>query len=131
MAKKKIVLCDTKILIELSKNNQAIALQLKNIGYSNIAISSVWDGEFIFGALNKTELVKIKKALDAIQIIHVNEAVSERALELLENHSLSHNLTVPDALIAATTLIYGVQLYTLNLKDFKYIDGIVLYRSKS
>ncbi|MCK5703666.1 MAG: PIN domain-containing protein, partial [Cyclobacteriaceae bacterium] len=69
-------------------------------------------GEFIFGALNKMELVKIKKALNAIQIIHVTEAVSERVLELLGNYSLSHNLTVPDALIAATAPTHEMKLYT-------------------
>ena len=77
------------------------------------------------------ELVKIKKALNAIQIIHVTEAVSERVLELLGNYSLSHNLTVPDALIAATALTNELKLYTLNVKDFKYINGIELYGSKS
>lgn len=99
MAKKKIALCDTNILIELSKNNQDISLELKKIGYNNIAVSSISAGEFIYGALNKVELLKIKKALNAIQIIHVNEAISEKALELLESYSLSHNLDVPDALL--------------------------------
>ena len=131
MAKKEIVLCDTNILIELSKNNKDISVELKNIGYANIAVSSVTAGEFIFGALDKMELVKIKKALNAIQIIHVTEAVSERVLELLGNYSLSHNLTVPDALIAATALTHELKLYTLNVKDFKYINGIELYGSKS
>lgn len=85
MAKTEIILCDTNILIELSKNNKDISFELKNIGYANIAVSSISAGEFIFGALNKMELVKIKKALNSIQIIHVNEAVSERVLELLGN----------------------------------------------
>ena len=85
MAKTEIILCDTNILIELSKNNKDISFELKNIGYANIAVSSISTGEFIFGALNKMELVKIKKALNSIQIIHVNEAVSERVLELLGN----------------------------------------------
>ncbi len=131
MAKKKIVLCDTNILIELSKNNQEVSAKLKNIGYSNIAVSSVSAGEFIYGALNKAELAKIRKALNAIQIIHVNEAVSEKTLALLENYSLSHNLDVPDALIAATALVHNIQLYTLNVKDFRFIESILWYGSKS
>ena len=131
MAKKKIVLCDTNILIELSKNNPNISAELRNIGNLNILISSVSAGEFIYGALNKAELVKIKKALNAVQVLHINEVVSEKALELLENYSLSHNLTVPDALIAATSLIHDLELYTLNIKDFKFIKGLELYESKS
>jgi len=128
MAKQKIVLCDTNILIELSKNNQRIYQELKQIGLSNFAVSSISAGEFVYGALNKTELAKIKKALQAIQIIHVSEAISEKALKLLEKHSLSHKLTIPDALIAATALIHGLEFYTLNLKDFRFIERIALYK---
>ena len=129
MAKKKIVLCDTNILIELSKNNSAILKELKTIGSDNIAISAVSAGELIFGAFNKVELSKIRKALNAIQVIHVNEAISVKSLELIDRYSLSHKLTIPDSLIAATTLIYDLQLYTLNLKDFRFIPSMTLYIS--
>lgn len=36
-------------------------------------------------------------------------------------------LSIPDALIAATALVYDVELYTLNLKDFCFIPGLILY----
>ncbi|MEQ8880642.1 MAG: type II toxin-antitoxin system VapC family toxin [Cyclobacteriaceae bacterium] len=128
MAQKKIVLCDTNILIELAKNNQEIIKELEAIGQENIAISAITAGEMIFGALNKAELSKIKKSLNSVSIIQVNEAISEIALELQENYSLSHNLTIPDALIAATALEEGVELFTLNQKDFKFISQIKLYQ---
>jgi predicted nucleic acid-binding protein len=38
-----------------------------------------------------------------------------------------NNLTIPDALIASTALVYQVELYTLNLKDFRFISGLNLY----
>ncbi len=127
MAKEKIVLCDTNILIEFSKGNQPIIDELKEIGESAIAISSVTAGEFIYGALNKSELAKISKALATIQIIHVSEAISRHAIELLKKYSLSHNLTVPDSFIAATALEHGLEFYTLNLKDFRFIENLVLH----
>ena len=99
-----VILCDTNILIELSKNNSEIVRELKGIGQESIAVSSISAAEFIFGAFNKKELSKIKKALDSIDLLHVDQEVSETALELLEKYSLSHNLTVPDAFIAATAL---------------------------
>jgi predicted nucleic acid-binding protein len=33
-----------------------------------------------------------------------------------------------DALHAATALHHGLEFYTLNVKDFIFIPGIVLYR---
>lgn len=130
MAKNKLIICDTNILIELSKNNLLIAQELKSIGAANIAISAVSAGELLYGALNKLELAKIKKGLNAIKIIHLSAALSKKSLELLENYSLSHNLDVPDALIAATAITHNLPLFTLNLKDFRFIEGIRLYSKK-
>jgi len=45
MAMKTLVLCDTNILIELSKNNDNIRTELNKIGVSKIAISAVSVGE--------------------------------------------------------------------------------------
>lgn len=115
---KEIILCDTNILIELSKNNSEIVTELQVIGQENIAVSSISAAEFIFGAFNKKELSKIKKALDSIDLLHVDQPISQTALELLETYSLSHKLTVPDAFIAATALSNELELFTLNIKDF-------------
>jgi len=45
----------------------------------------------------------------------------------MNEYTLSHNLSLPDGLIASTALIENVPLYTLNKKDFKYIEGIQFY----
>lgn len=129
MAKNKIVLCDTNILIELSKSNIEVVDELRSIGSANIAVSSVSAGELIVGALNKNDLNKIKKALAAIQVVYLNETISLKSIELLETYSLSHGLDIPDSLIAATALINELQLYTLNFKHFKFIKGLRLYPS--
>lgn len=45
----------------------------------------------------------------------------------METYSLSHKLSLPDALIAATALSHDVKLYTLNIKDFRFISGLQLH----
>lgn len=112
MAQKELVLCDTNILIELSKNKTEIIQELRHIGSSNIAVSSITVGEFIFGALNSQELAKIKRALDKVKIIHTDVTVSELAIQLIEKHTLSHHLDVPDAFIAATAIMNNITIYT-------------------
>jgi predicted nucleic acid-binding protein len=47
---------------------------------------------------------------------------------LLEEYALSHKLSVPDALIAATALQHNLHLYTLNIKDFRFIAGLNLHK---
>lgn len=49
----------------------------------------------------------------------------------LEAYSLSHKLSLPDALIAATALVHNLELYTLNTKDFRSIFGLQLYQPMS
>ena len=48
----------------------------------------------------------------------------------MERYCLSHKLAIPDALIAATALVNDMSLYTLNLKDFRFIERLNLYASQ-
>ncbi|KXK15369.1 MAG: PIN domain protein, partial [Chloroflexi bacterium OLB14] len=60
--------------------------------------------------------------------IPMDVEISEITLSLLETYSLSHRLSLPDAIIAATALRHNFNLYTLNIKDFRFIDGLGLYK---
>jgi tRNA(fMet)-specific endonuclease VapC len=53
--------------------------------------------------------------------------ISTQFIELMETYSLSHKLSIPDALIASTALVHKIDLYTLNLKDFCFIEGLNLH----
>jgi predicted nucleic acid-binding protein len=128
MAQTKIILCDTNIIIEYFKGNSSVIGELKHIGDSNIYISIITSGELLFGALNKIELQKIQKKIELISQIPINEAISDIFTQLMIKYSLSHQLSIPDAFIAATALYYDVDLYTFNKKDFRFIPGIRLYK---
>lgn len=45
----------------------------------------------------------------------------------MSKYSLSHKLALPDGFIAASAIEKNIELFTLNKKDFKFIDGLVLY----
>lgn len=123
-----LVLCDTNILIEFYKAKPDILSQLQQIGQSRIAFSVVTAGELIYGALNRHELNQIKKDIKHLKVLHINTEVCDIFVEIIAKYSLSHNLTVPDAFIAATAMFYDIELYTLNKKDFRYITGLKLYK---
>ncbi len=123
-----MILCDTNVIIEILKGNKRTINIIENIGLENIAISSVTVMELYFGALNKKELNKIKKHLQALNIVHFDTDISESAIKLIERFSKSHGLQIPDAIIAATAMTSKIKLFTFNLKDFKYIDGLKLIK---
>jgi hypothetical protein len=127
MATSTMILADTNILIELFKGNQSVLADLQQIGPNNIAISAVTVMELYCGALNKLELQRIRKHLRAFHLCPIKPEMSDQATVLIERYAKSHGLLIPDALIAATALFNNYPLLTLNLKDFRYIDGLMLH----
>jgi predicted nucleic acid-binding protein len=122
-----LILADTNIIIEVLKNNKEIVAKIKAIGIENIAVSCITVMELYYGALNKDELKKIKEYVEAFEIIYVNKEISQDAIALIEKYAKSNNLNLPDAFIAATSIKRNLKLFTLNLKDFKYIEGLELW----
>lgn len=104
---------------------------MKVIGSHRLGIRVITKAELYFGALNKTELLKIKHHLALLECFYIDIEISALLVQLMESYALSHKLTIPDALIAVTAMIYGLELYTLNTKDFRYIEDIRLYLPKS
>ena len=123
-----MILCDTNVIIEFYKNNSEILDQLRLIGQPDIAISAITQAELFYGALNKAELRKINRHLSSIYCFHIDISISNKFLFLMEKYSLSHKLCIPDALIAATSIIHSLDLYTINSKDFYFIENIRLYK---
>jgi tRNA(fMet)-specific endonuclease VapC len=126
-----MILCDTNILIEFYKNNASIVQELGHIGQDQLAISAITQAELYFGALNRAELAKIKQHLSLLHLFPIDVSISNTFLQLMETYSLSHQLSLPDALIAATALVHDLKLYTLNVKDFQFIAGLELHQSFS
>jgi len=122
-----IIICDTNILIEYFKGSVAISNQLQNISIESIAISIITVSELYFGALNKKELLQIKNNLSCLTQLPINVPISNIFLSLMEKYALSHKLTIPDAIIAATAIYHDAPLFTLNTKDFKFIPGLKLH----
>jgi len=53
-------------------------------------------------------------------VLPVSDAVIQKALALRQQNKMS----LGDALIGATALIYGLTLITSNVKDFEWIEGL-------
>lgn len=123
-----MILCDTNVLIEFYKGNTTIVEELRQIGVSQLAISVISQAELYYGALNKAELLRIQKHLSLLHNLPIDPQISNRFIELMVQYSLSHKLAIPDALIAATALVNDLELYTLNIKDFRFIENIRLHQ---
>ena len=126
------VICDTDVLIDYFDNNKRRHFQtnkiiVDEIEIDNVALSAISKMELIAGVANKVELRVLNKNIYRLNILLINPEISSIALNLVENYNLSHGLAIPDALIAATAIYTNLKLFTYNIKDYKFIDGLVLY----
>jgi predicted nucleic acid-binding protein len=81
----------------------------------------------ISGATNKADLNTIIKKLNRFSILLINEAINLRAIDLVQSYRLSHGLALADAMIAATAIQTDLELFTYNVKDFKFVSKLTLY----
>jgi len=120
-----MICLDTNVLIEILKGNEHTVNSV-NAFDQPLAISSITTMELYYGAHNKAELKKLEKFTSHFRIVHLDETISLKAVTLIHTYAKSHTLNIPDALIAATALVYRLPLMTYNIKDFHFIPDLEL-----
>lgn len=118
---------DTDILIDVGRGvSEAIACLQDLERKSSLATSVVTEMELFVGCRNKPELLEVEKFLRRFQILPLTEPTSDTAVDLLRQYRLSHGLLIPDALIAATALVFGAPFISKNQRDYRFIAGLNL-----
>ena len=128
----KLIICDTDVLIDFfdaSKKRHIITRQIieKQIALDNVVISAITKMELLLGAANKQELKKIDRFTTRFNLILINDEITKQAFNLLKLYHLSHRLAIPDSIIASTSMVSNMMLFTYNIKDFRFIKGIRLF----
>jgi predicted nucleic acid-binding protein len=118
------MLVDTDVLIWHLRGYPQATRRLDELGA--LTLSAVSYLEVLQGMRNKAELVALKRMLQhrAATLLPVSEAITQRAIELMESLTLSHGLQMGDALIAATALDHGLPVLTANVKHFSAVEGL-------
>jgi len=130
MATKKVV-CDTDVMIDYfdSKKPRRVTtkITLEDLGLDNVVLSAITKMELIVGAIDKTDLIKTTKKFDRFSTALIDQDVTLQAIALIGKYSLSHGLEIPDCIIAATVIANDLELFTYNIKDYRFIDGLSFF----
>ena len=73
-------------------------------------------------------MARVEQFLRVVRGLPISGTVSQVAYHLMQRFYLSHDLLIPDALIAATALDYGGSVYTKNVRHFLMIPGLTVVR---
>jgi len=119
-------LIDTDVLIWYMRGNEKAREAIRQI--EKPAISIVTQMELVQGLRNKAEQTALRRFLDGydFQRYPINEAISQRALFLMEEWRLSHQMLIADALIAATAIEHGLCLLSGNAKHYRFLTALEL-----
>lgn len=133
MAAKKII-CDTDVMIDYfdktnPRHSRTASILENDILLDNIVLSAVTKMELLLGATNKNDLNRISKEINRFNIALINDEISLKAILLVQKYSLSHGLRLPDSLVAATSIISGLDLFSYNTKDYIFVPRIILYKN--
>jgi hypothetical protein len=112
------VLIDSDVLVWITRGHPGAIDRLRQL--SAWRISVVTYIELAQGCRNKAELERLKKGFSqqGTPILPLTEAISTRAMQLIDQHTLASGLQLGDALIAATALEHQLPLLTGNTKHF-------------
>jgi len=122
-----LTVVDTDILIDAARNIQEALQCLEDIEKHAIpTVSVITQMELLVGCRNKTEQKALGQFLDRFQILRVTEQMSATAVNLLKTYRLRHGLTIPDALIAATALVWEQSFISKNQRHFRFIENLQL-----
>jgi predicted nucleic acid-binding protein len=121
------LLIDTDILIDIANGDATAQTYLQAASQTHqLSVSVITVMELIVGCRNKTELQSLNQFLEQFALQPLNAATSSKAIQLMQDYRLSHNLLIPDALIAATAITIMIPLLSKNQKDYRFIPDLNL-----
>ena len=125
----KQLVVDTSVIIDFLRTKNKADTLLYEIAQEDLSISIVTHTELYAGKSvweNSEAKEALEKVLAGMSLVTLDKRISERA-----GHIKSYsNISLIDALIAATALVGNIELVTLNIKDFEKVKGIKLFKHR-
>ncbi len=115
-------LVDSNTIIDYVGNKIPDKSLLLLDGYfnDNFSLSIISKIEVLGFNDSSDELKRLADFIDLANIIYVDDTIANKTIELRKIYKIK----LPDAIIAATALVYNFVLISRNISDFTKIDGL-------
>ncbi len=115
-----MILVDTNLVIYIAQ----LKLEEKSFAGHSINYSVITTIEALgYHELPIDELRILEKAFANSTILPLSDQVVDQAIRVRQTAKMK----LGDAIIAATALVHGLELWTNDIEDFKYVDGLKLH----
>ena len=111
------ILIDTDIVIDFLRGEKQAISHIKAKS-KIICFSAITVAEIYAGIKGKKEEVEVERLFSIFPVIAATNEIAHEAGKLVKQYRPSHSVEMPDAIIAATCLISGLELNTLNIKHY-------------
>ena len=118
-----MILIDTNVFIDFLRNHQPAVKFFESVfGMDDILFSAITESELVAGKecddYNKKE--KLLHFLHSWKKIEVSNQIAVLAGDIVRKYDVH----LPDAIIAASAIIFKAELMTKNTKDFQKIENL-------
>lgn len=115
-------LADSNTLIDYVGNKipEKASLVLDEYFNAGFTVSIVSKIEVLGFNGNEAELKRLASFIAFGKVVFIDEAIADKTIQIRK----THRIKLPDAIIAATALVYGLTVLSRNTSDFKNLDGL-------
>ncbi|MDP3914963.1 MAG: PIN domain-containing protein [Bacteroidota bacterium] len=126
---KNLIIVDSCVLIKAFRKDVIAINDLKEI-IDITAYSVITQLELLIGANTLQKKEAVNTIFESYYGIPLNPTISAKAIQIMNTYVTGQRIiSVPDCLIAATSITTGYPLFTYNKKDFDFIEGLNLFES--
>lgn len=115
-----MVVIDTDIIIWILRGNKGIEESFKKIVNETegfIFITPIQIAE-IYAGIRQNERPDAENFIESLNVIDINKNIGKLAGDYINRHGRSHNVTMADAMIAASVKVNLFKLWTLNKRHY-------------
>lgn len=120
---KRNIIIDTDIVIDFLRGDRQ-ALSHFKIESESICFSAITVAEIYSGIKGKKEETEVERLFSIFPVIAATNEIAREAGKLVKQYRPSHSVEIPDAFIAATSLVSNSELHTLNIKHYPMFKGL-------
>jgi len=116
---------DTDVLIEYLRGSDRAAKFLEGLE-GDLIISAISVAELFSGAKGQVEMDALDQFMLAFQTIPIDDRLARQGGLIRQEYHPSHGVGLADALIGATALEEGAELFTFNRRHYPMLEEVSL-----